>query len=125
MSEHQNARVLVTRVELSVMLESSFRVTNPIEVSGSQIGPCAEPMRGSSHSPIHEFMNGCEIPHDKLGRVLLNTLERCREPQHGKEHIFDVLDTLYHELSVCELLHHQHNEEDSGQSRTSSLVISC
>ncbi|KAG8556833.1 hypothetical protein GDO81_018221 [Engystomops pustulosus] len=67
-----------------------------------------------------------EIPHQELGRVLLNTLERCREPQHGKEHIFDVLDTLYHELSVCELLHHQHNEEeDSGQSLAGSIVISC
>lgn len=65
------------------------------------------------------------IPHQELGRVLLNTLERCREPQHGREHIFDVLDTLYHELSVCELLRHQHNEEDSGQSIAGSLVISC
>lgn len=65
------------------------------------------------------------IPHQELGRVLLHTLERCREPQHGREHIFDVLDTLYHELSVCELLRHQHNEEDSGQSIAGSLVISC
>ncbi|KAM3914825.1 EF-hand and coiled-coil domain-containing protein 1 [Leptodactylus fuscus] len=70
-------------------------------------------------------LRNLEIPHQELGRVLLNTLERCREPQHGKEHIFDVLDTLYHELSVCELLHHQHNEEDSGQSMAGSLVISC
>ncbi|XP_056380190.1 EF-hand and coiled-coil domain-containing protein 1 [Hyla sarda] len=72
---------------------------------------------------LHQLRN-LAIPHQELGRVLLNTLERCREPQHGKEHIFDVLDTLYHELSVCELLHH-HNEEDSGQSLAGSLVISC
>ncbi|XP_075689943.1 EF-hand and coiled-coil domain-containing protein 1 [Rhinoderma darwinii] len=70
-------------------------------------------------------LRNMEIPHQELGRVLLNTLERCREPQHGKEYIFDVLDTLYHELSVCELLHHQLNEEDSGQSRAGSIVISC
>ncbi|XP_069823208.1 EF-hand and coiled-coil domain-containing protein 1 isoform X2 [Dendropsophus ebraccatus] len=72
---------------------------------------------------LHQLRN-LAIPHQELGRVLLNTLERCREPQHGKEHIFDVLDTLYHELSVCELLHH-HSEEDSGQSLAGSLVISC
>ncbi|XP_077134899.1 EF-hand and coiled-coil domain-containing protein 1 [Ranitomeya variabilis] len=79
-------------------------------------------------------LRNLEIPHQELGRVLLNTLERCREPRHGKEHIFDVLDTLYHELSVCELLHHQHSEEEieeeeeeeeSGQSLTGSIVISC
>ncbi|XP_066450648.1 sulfotransferase 6B1-like [Eleutherodactylus coqui] len=34
MSEHQNARVLVTRDEIFAMLEGSFRVTNPIEVNG-------------------------------------------------------------------------------------------
>ncbi|XP_073430373.1 EF-hand and coiled-coil domain-containing protein 1 [Dendrobates tinctorius] len=76
-------------------------------------------------------LRNLEIPHQELGRVLLNTLERCREPRHGKEHIFDVLDTLYHELSVWELLHHQHSEEEveeeeeSGQSLTGSIVISC
>ncbi|XP_073500578.1 EF-hand and coiled-coil domain-containing protein 1 [Phyllobates terribilis] len=75
-------------------------------------------------------LRNLEIPHQELGRVLLNTLERCREPKHGKEHIFDVLDTLYHELSVCELLHHQHSEEEdeaeeSGQSLSGSIVLSC
>ncbi|XP_073448493.1 EF-hand and coiled-coil domain-containing protein 1 isoform X2 [Aquarana catesbeiana] len=67
-----------------------------------------------------------EISQQELGRVLLNTLEICREPQQGKEHIYEVLDTLRHELSVCELLQSQQENKDSkAQSLANSLVISC
>ncbi|XP_040215289.1 EF-hand and coiled-coil domain-containing protein 1 isoform X2 [Rana temporaria] len=67
-----------------------------------------------------------EISQQELGRVLLNTLEICREPQQGKEHIYEVLDTLRHELSVCELLQSQQEKKDSkAQSLANSLVISC
>ncbi|XP_018412673.1 PREDICTED: EF-hand and coiled-coil domain-containing protein 1 [Nanorana parkeri] len=67
-----------------------------------------------------------EISHQELGRVLLNTLEMCREPQQGKEHIYEVLDTLRHELSVCELHQSQQkNKDNKAPSLTNSLVISC
>ncbi|KFW06491.1 EF-hand and coiled-coil domain-containing protein 1, partial [Eurypyga helias] len=61
-----------------------------------------------------------------LGKILLSTLESCRDPQPGKAHLFEVLDTLYHELSACELLHSQPLEKaQRRQSLSNPLVISC
>ncbi|XP_063796658.1 EF-hand and coiled-coil domain-containing protein 1 [Pseudophryne corroboree] len=67
-----------------------------------------------------------EIPRQELGRVLLNTLAMSSEAQHGTEHVFEVLDMLQHELSVCELLQRQHEKKSNkGQSLANSLAISC
>ncbi|XP_074692777.1 EF-hand and coiled-coil domain-containing protein 1 isoform X1 [Strix aluco] len=61
-----------------------------------------------------------------LGKILLSTLESCRDPQPGKAHLFEVLDTLYHELTTCELLESQPLEKaQSRQSLSNPLVISC
>ncbi|XP_010177926.1 PREDICTED: EF-hand and coiled-coil domain-containing protein 1 [Mesitornis unicolor] len=61
-----------------------------------------------------------------LGKILLSTLESCRDPQPGKAHLFEVLDTLYHELTACELLQSQPLEKaQSRQSLSNPLVISC
>ncbi|NWW94038.1 EFCC1 protein, partial [Rhynochetos jubatus] len=61
-----------------------------------------------------------------LGKILLSTLESCCDPQPGKAHLFEVLDTLYHELSACELLHSQPLEQaQRRQSLSNPLVISC
>ncbi|XP_052633003.1 EF-hand and coiled-coil domain-containing protein 1 isoform X2 [Harpia harpyja] len=61
-----------------------------------------------------------------LGKILLSTLESCRDPQPGKAHLFEVLDTLYHELTACELLQSQPLEKaQSCQSLSNPLVISC
>ncbi|XP_015730208.1 EF-hand and coiled-coil domain-containing protein 1 isoform X1 [Coturnix japonica] len=61
-----------------------------------------------------------------LGKILLSTLESCHDPQHGKAHLFEVLDTLYHELTACEILQSQPLEKaQSRQSLTNPLVISC
>ncbi|KAG6938058.1 EF-hand and coiled-coil domain containing 1 [Chelydra serpentina] len=61
-----------------------------------------------------------------LGKILLSTLESCRDPQHGKAHILEVLDTLYHELAACELLQSKPLEKaQSHQSLSNPLVISC
>ncbi|KAM6197650.1 EF-hand and coiled-coil domain-containing protein 1 isoform 1-T1 [Sarcoramphus papa] len=61
-----------------------------------------------------------------LGKILLSTLESCRDPQPGKAHLFEVLDTLYHELTACELLQSQPLEKaQSHQSLSNPLVISC
>ncbi|XP_074459287.1 EF-hand and coiled-coil domain-containing protein 1 [Larus michahellis] len=61
-----------------------------------------------------------------LGKILLSTLESCRDPQPGKAHLFEVLDTLYHELTACELLQSQPLEKaQSRQSLSNALVISC
>ncbi|XP_077181753.1 EF-hand and coiled-coil domain-containing protein 1 isoform X2 [Paroedura picta] len=61
-----------------------------------------------------------------LGKIILNTLESCCDPQHGKPHIFEVLDTLYHELTACELIHSKSLETSPGhQSLVNPLVISC
>ncbi|XP_075795848.1 EF-hand and coiled-coil domain-containing protein 1 isoform X2 [Pelodiscus sinensis] len=61
-----------------------------------------------------------------LGKILLSTLDSCRAPQHGKDHILEVLDTLYHELAACELLQSKPLEKaQSHQSLSNPLVISC
>ncbi|XP_076202061.1 EF-hand and coiled-coil domain-containing protein 1 isoform X1 [Aptenodytes patagonicus] len=61
-----------------------------------------------------------------LGKILLSTLESCRDPQPGKAHLFEVLDTLHHELTACELLQSQPLEKaQSRQSLSNPLVISC
>ncbi|XP_014816856.1 PREDICTED: EF-hand and coiled-coil domain-containing protein 1-like isoform X2 [Calidris pugnax] len=61
-----------------------------------------------------------------LGKILLSTLESCRDPQPGKAHLFEVLDTLYRELTACELLQSQPMEKaQSRQSLANPLVISC
>ncbi|KFO92197.1 EF-hand and coiled-coil domain-containing protein 1, partial [Buceros rhinoceros silvestris] len=61
-----------------------------------------------------------------LGKILLSTLESCCDPQPGKAHLFEVLDTLYHELTACELFQRQPLEKaQSHQSLSNPLVISC
>ncbi|XP_013877732.1 EF-hand and coiled-coil domain-containing protein 1 [Austrofundulus limnaeus] len=44
------------------------------------------------------------ISRRSLGKILLSTLESGSNPQHGKAHILEVLDALYHELAACEIL---------------------
>nr|XP_009939258.1 PREDICTED: EF-hand and coiled-coil domain-containing protein 1 [Opisthocomus hoazin] len=52
-----------------------------------------------------------------LGKILLSTLESCCDPQPGKARLFEVLDTLYQELTACELLQSQPPEQaQSGRS---------
>ncbi|XP_071407072.1 EF-hand and coiled-coil domain-containing protein 1 isoform X2 [Pithys albifrons albifrons] len=61
-----------------------------------------------------------------LGKILLSTLESCRDPQPGKAHLFEVLDTLHQELMGCELLHKEPVEQgQSPQALANALVISC
>ncbi|XP_065498758.1 EF-hand and coiled-coil domain-containing protein 1 isoform X2 [Caloenas nicobarica] len=61
-----------------------------------------------------------------LGKILLSTLESCRDPQPGKARLFEVLDTLHHELTACELLQSQALEKtQSRQSLANPLLISC
>ncbi|NWW20471.1 EFCC1 protein, partial [Falcunculus frontatus] len=61
-----------------------------------------------------------------LGKILLSTLESCRDPQPGKAQLFEVLDTLQQELTACELLHRQPMEQaQSPRSLSNALVISC
>ncbi|NXL32472.1 EFCC1 protein, partial [Glaucidium brasilianum] len=61
-----------------------------------------------------------------LGKILLSTLESCRDPHPGKAHLFEVLNTLYHELTTCELLESQPLEKaQSRQALSNPLVISC
>ncbi|XP_067907909.1 EF-hand and coiled-coil domain-containing protein 1 [Heterodontus francisci] len=61
-----------------------------------------------------------------LGKILLSTLESCNNPQHGKAHILEVLNALYHELAACELLTGKPLEKtQSHQSLVNPLLISC
>ncbi|XP_072928248.1 EF-hand and coiled-coil domain-containing protein 1 [Hemitrygon akajei] len=61
-----------------------------------------------------------------LGKILLSTLESCSDPQHGKTHILEVLNALYHELTACELLSGKSLEKvQSHQSLGNPLLISC
>uniref|UniRef100_W5N9G7 EF-hand and coiled-coil domain containing 1 n=1 Tax=Lepisosteus oculatus TaxID=7918 RepID=W5N9G7_LEPOC len=61
-----------------------------------------------------------------LGKILLSTLESCSDPQHGKAHILEVLNALYHELAACELLSSTPLEGTSSHtSLANPLLISC
>ncbi|XP_036595187.1 EF-hand and coiled-coil domain-containing protein 1 [Trichosurus vulpecula] len=61
-----------------------------------------------------------------LGKMLLNTLESCQDPQHEKAHTFEVLDALYRTLASCELLQKQPLEQaQAPQTLTNQLIISC
>ncbi|XP_074139796.1 EF-hand and coiled-coil domain-containing protein 1 [Sminthopsis crassicaudata] len=61
-----------------------------------------------------------------LGKMLLNTLESCQDPQHEKAHTFEVLDALYRTLASCELLQKQPLEQaQAPQALTNQLIISC
>eukprot|EP00062_Callorhinchus_milii_P017631 gi/632970237/ref/XP_007901537.1/ PREDICTED: EF-hand and coiled-coil domain-containing protein 1 isoform X1 [Callorhinchus milii] len=61
-----------------------------------------------------------------LGKILLNTLESCSDPQHGKAHILEVLNTLYQELAACELLSDRPLDKTQGhRSLANTLLISC
>uniref|UniRef100_A0A8C5QSH4 EF-hand domain-containing protein n=1 Tax=Leptobrachium leishanense TaxID=445787 RepID=A0A8C5QSH4_9ANUR len=71
-------------------------------------------------------LRSLKISKRELGRLLLNTLGLCQEPNNAKEYVFEVLDTLHHELSVCDLLKGQcSNPEDNRQPLATTLVISC
>ncbi|XP_028302997.1 EF-hand and coiled-coil domain-containing protein 1 [Gouania willdenowi] len=61
-----------------------------------------------------------------LGKILLSTLESCSDPQHGKAHILEVLNALYHELAACEVLTcGEPLENKQSQQSLNALVISC
>ncbi|XP_033977786.1 EF-hand and coiled-coil domain-containing protein 1 isoform X2 [Trematomus bernacchii] len=61
-----------------------------------------------------------------LGKILLSTLGCCSDPQHGKAHILEVLNALYHELAACEILSAAGPlERTQSQQSLNTLVISC
>ncbi|XP_029907775.1 EF-hand and coiled-coil domain-containing protein 1 [Myripristis murdjan] len=61
-----------------------------------------------------------------LGKILLSTLESCSDPQHGKAHILEVLNALYHELAACEILSSVGPlERTQSHQSLNSLIISC
>ncbi|XP_029989425.1 EF-hand and coiled-coil domain-containing protein 1 [Sphaeramia orbicularis] len=61
-----------------------------------------------------------------LGKILLSTLESCSDPQHGKAHILEVLNALYHELTACEVLSTGGPlERAQSQQSLNALIISC
>lgn len=61
-----------------------------------------------------------------LGKILLSTLESCSDPQHGKAHILEVLNALYHELAACEILSTSGSlERTQSQQSLNALIISC
>ncbi|XP_053172239.1 EF-hand and coiled-coil domain-containing protein 1 [Scomber japonicus] len=61
-----------------------------------------------------------------LGKILLSTLESCSDPQHGKAHILEVLNALYHELAACEILSTGGPlERTPSQQSLNALMISC
>ncbi|XP_041447005.1 EF-hand and coiled-coil domain-containing protein 1-like [Xenopus laevis] len=69
-----------------------------------------------------EKVRNRKISKRDLGKLLLSALESCREPQPGKDQAMEVLNSLHHELSQCELYHKEAAEQ---QPMGSSLVISC
>ncbi|XP_054473381.1 EF-hand and coiled-coil domain-containing protein 1 [Anoplopoma fimbria] len=61
-----------------------------------------------------------------LGKILLSTLGSCSDPQHGKAHILEVLNALYHELAACEILSTGGLlERTQSQRSLNALFISC
>ncbi|KAM9133611.1 EF-hand and coiled-coil domain-containing protein 1 isoform 2-T2 [Pangshura tecta] len=103
--DHENATVeLAERITM---------LTEQLEMKGNEVKKLETNMKES-------------ISKRALGKILLSTLESCRDPQHGKAHILDVLDTLYHELAASGLLQSEPLEKaQSHQSLSNPLVISC
>ncbi|CAB1456114.1 unnamed protein product [Pleuronectes platessa] len=61
-----------------------------------------------------------------LGKILLSTLESCSDPQHGKAHILEVLNALYHELAACEILSTGGPlQRTQSQQSLNALIVSC
>eukprot|EP00066_Takifugu_rubripes_P026007 XP_011615273.1 PREDICTED: EF-hand and coiled-coil domain-containing protein 1-like [Takifugu rubripes] len=61
-----------------------------------------------------------------LGKMLLSTLESCSDPHHGKAHILEVLNALYHELAACEILSAGGPlDRPPSQQSLNTLFISC
>ncbi|KAK7907412.1 hypothetical protein WMY93_016024 [Mugilogobius chulae] len=61
-----------------------------------------------------------------LGKILLSTLGSCSDPQHGKAHILEVLNALYHELAACEVLSTGGPlARTQSQQSLNALVITC
>uniref|UniRef100_A0A8C7HXY5 EF-hand and coiled-coil domain containing 1 n=2 Tax=Oncorhynchus kisutch TaxID=8019 RepID=A0A8C7HXY5_ONCKI len=52
---------------------------------------------------LHQLRD-LNVSRRSLGKILLSTLESCSDPQHGKDHILEVLNALYHELAAFEVL---------------------
>ncbi|KAJ0068545.1 hypothetical protein NL108_008904, partial [Boleophthalmus pectinirostris] len=61
-----------------------------------------------------------------LGKILLSTLGSCSDPQHGKAHILEVLNALYHELAACEVLSTGGPlTRSQSQQSLNALIITC
>ncbi|XP_016891842.1 EF-hand and coiled-coil domain-containing protein 1 [Cynoglossus semilaevis] len=66
------------------------------------------------------------VSRKSLGKILLSTLESCSDPQHGKAHILEVLNALYHELAACEVLSvAEAPEQTQSDQSVNALVITC
>ncbi|XP_032776106.1 EF-hand and coiled-coil domain-containing protein 1 isoform X2 [Strigops habroptila] len=105
---------------------SDGREAAPVELA-ERITQLTEQLQLKGHE-VQQLGTNMEenISKRALGKILLSTLESCRDPQPGKAHLFEVLDTLYHELGGCELLQSQPLEKaQSRQALSNPLVISC
>ncbi|KAM4587276.1 EF-hand and coiled-coil domain-containing protein 1 isoform 2-T2 [Odontesthes bonariensis] len=60
-----------------------------------------------------------------LGKILLSTLESGSDPQHGKAHILEVLNALYHELTACEILSSGRPLEKTQSQQSLNTLIIC
>ncbi|CAL8336396.1 unnamed protein product [Lota lota] len=73
-----------------------------------------------------QHLRDLNVSRRSLGKILLSTLESCSDPQHGKAHILEVLNALYHELAACEVLSSGSSLERTPSQRSlEGLVISC
>ncbi|KAJ3602580.1 hypothetical protein NHX12_030332 [Muraenolepis orangiensis] len=73
-----------------------------------------------------QHLRDLNVSRRSLGKILLSTLESCSDPQHGKAHILEVLNALYHELAACEVLSSGSSLERTPSQRSlDGLVISC
>ncbi|KAM8930242.1 EF-hand and coiled-coil domain-containing protein 1 [Pelodytes ibericus] len=71
-------------------------------------------------------LRSLKISKRELGKLLLSTLGLCKAEHNEKEYVFEVLDTLHHELSDCDLLKSQSlNSIETRQPFSNSLIISC
>ncbi|XP_072239032.1 EF-hand and coiled-coil domain-containing protein 1 isoform X2 [Leuresthes tenuis] len=71
-------------------------------------------------------LRNLNVSRRSLGKILLSTLESGSDPQHGKAHILEVLNALYHELAACEILSSGGPlEKTQSQQSLNTLIISC
>ncbi|KAM6979806.1 EF-hand and coiled-coil domain-containing protein 1 isoform 2-T2 [Aplochiton taeniatus] len=143
MSHFGGSRSEESRSAVVDLLEKVTRLNKQLELKESQDRKAELDMDQLKDSLVQELQQKAEeaellqmelqmleternVSRRSLGKILLSTLESCSDPQHGKAHILEVLNALYHELAACDILSSSSPlERTQSHQSLNALIISC